>query len=154
MDSKEDNMLFIEFDILDAQKFVDFQQLYEDIVKVSNTEKPETVEFWQARVPQYCQVFFNLVPYNHPNYDRRKMDFEAMMDYLQINLEVEYKVCQEIGMGKGRLEFLPLAYPYGGMDRLILFLRMFDCPANKINSGFGLKTVVWNHLLDFSCTKT
>lgn len=79
------------------------------------------------------------------------MNFDMMMDYLQINLEVEYKELKEIKPEKGRLEFLPLSYPYGGMDRLIIFLKTFDCKATKIDSGFGIKKVIWIADLDFEC---
>lgn len=146
-------MLFIEFDILDDKKFEELLKIYPIISKIHFNQKPEPIEFWLDLIPGYSKANFNLVEYEDPNYEREKINFEMMMDYLQINLEVEYKELKEIETGKGKLDFLPLSFPYGGMDNLIIFLKTFDCKATKIDSGFGIKKVIWiaDLDLDFEC---
>jgi len=144
-------MLYIEFDILSDQKFDTFLEIYPIIVEANHSESPKSIDFWLILIPPFAKAYFNLVAHNHPDFDSYKLDFRMMMDYLQINLEVDYKECISTTVGKGRLEFVPLSYPYGGMDRLLLFLSAFDCKATTIDSGFGIKKVIWHSDLEFSC---
>ena len=146
-------MLYIKFDILDHQKFTDFTELYKKFSAISLSGKPKPTAFWLALVPDYVKTKLNVVDYGESGYDEMKLDFDMTMDYLQINLEVDYGKCEKLDQGKGVLEFAPFAYPYGGIDRLIKFLSFFDCPATLVNSGFGDYLVTWTTSADFDCKK-
>lgn len=144
-------MLFIEFNIDDQAHFEDLVGLYKTFSQANYLEKPKPMSFWHSVVPPYVKQHCNMVDYGEPGYDRGKIDFEQLIDYLQRDLEVDYEGLNQLTEQTGRLDFVARAFPYGGLDRLIYFLSYFGCAASLINAGFGPKKVTWQADGDFDC---
>lgn len=171
-------MLFIEFDILDENKFKDFEVIF-NILKEISLERDfdqsvfKNYTFWLKSLPFYAKTHFNIpiveidetmsefeillegsnetVTYNESGKDDRKLDFHRLIDHLQKNLEVEFNFFERKDESKGKLSFVALGYPYGGMDQLMLFLKSFDLIGTLAETGFGLRKIVWEkEMFDFS----
>lgn len=139
-------MLFIEFSIIDNKKFQEFLKVY-DIIRTVQTDSSSELQplaFWQNVIPEYSKVNFS-----QKEKSSGRFPFEDMMNYLHHTLEVDYKDCQIMTPSTGKIELQALSYPYGGLDRLIYFLKTFALQANKVNAGFGEKNVIWKGEFDF-----
>lgn len=144
-------MLFIKFDILDQQLFSDFLRFYEMLVKIKAVDDQKQMEFWQAFIPQKVQQQYNLVDCDDPKYDSKKAGFQQILQYLQVDLEVNFTACKKLEEAKGIVRFETGNYPYGGMDRLIYFIKTFDCVATEIYNGFDVNSVEWLDDGEFKC---
>ncbi len=83
--------------------------------------------------------------------DRPNSNFKKMIQYLQQDLEVEFDGLEELEESCGILKFSTAVYPYGGMDRLLVFLYGFDCQAVELFNGFGVNSVTWISKFRFTC---
>ncbi len=144
-------LLYIVFEILDRSKFEDFLRMFHLIKEIRYMEQTLPIEFWNEIIPKYSQSFFNTVPYGTEGYKDGVYDFNIIMDYLQHDMEVDFILCQELENSTAQIDFVPYAFPYGGMDRLIMFLRTFECKAIKADIGNDVRTISWvnNEDLDF-----
>lgn len=64
-------------------------------------------------------------------------EFEGMIDALE-NGEYDLIACLMLTEDRGRLEFRPHAWPYGGTGSLKMLLTAFDCRPVAEDAGFGL----------------
>jgi len=144
------NNLYIDFTINDKNKFRDLVQTCEVIVSCRKTRDSKTDEFWLQTFPDHAlkNYFFGPKDIVQPSFGTADIEgfiwhFYSMIDYLVKNLDVTLLECQQIEDDRGRLEFYPNGYPYGGIEGLIMFLQSFGCYATKIDEGSALYKVKW-----------
>ena len=167
-------MLFIEFNILNDEKFQDFKVVFEILKEISlkrdfDQSVFKNYTFWLESLPFYTHEHFNIpsieidetmdefaieifgsnetLTYNEELLNSEKYDFHRLIDHLQKNMEVEFNSLEKTSSSKGKLSFEALAYPYGGMEQLILFLKAFDLIAVQAETGFGLRKIVWQETM-------
>lgn len=118
-------------------------------------EQPLPIEFWNEIIPEYSQSYFNRVPYGNEGYKDGVYTFEVIMDYLQNDMEVDFIICETLDDNTARVDFIPYAFPYGGMERLIMFLKTFNCKAVKADIGNDIRTISWGNMgaFDFEFSK-
>ena len=136
-------LLFIIFEILNRSKFDDFLTIYELIKLANMDEQAVPIPYWKEIIPSYSKKYFNEVEYEEPEYDKSKMNFDHIINHLQRDLEVIYLDCVEFEPGKGKLELVPEAFPYGGLTNLIQFMNTFECRAIQADFGNDIQTIKW-----------
>lgn len=148
-------LLYIVFEILNRAKFEDFLRMFHLIEELRFKEQTLSVEFWNEIIPAYSQSFFNNVSYGSANYKEDVYDFVVIMDYLQHDMEVDFIHCQELESNTAKIEFVPYAFPYGGMERLIMFLKTFECISTEADIGNDVRKITWgnNGAFDFEFSK-
>ncbi len=152
---------FLEFDILDPQKFKDFLIVYkqvaeasEEALKFSAERNMPTDDFWLAAFPKYAiqQFAFDkeeLQPSfsTHPR-EKGRWYFFSLIQHLTCNLEIEFLPCETINEKTGRLNYYVHAFPYGGTGGLIQWLKSFDC-ITRLNYEGKTYEILWENELEF-----
>jgi hypothetical protein len=156
----ESQNCFVEFEISDFEKFDDLQRIFEIIKVAKNEGKPNEDAFWLSVSPKYfTEKFCFLETDIRPNYNTVTKGeffwfFYGLIELLTIDYEIEYISCYNKGTHKGRLEYNPYSYPYGGISGLVTFVDSFDCRPVKIDDGTGLYEIDFLANGDFSITDT
>jgi hypothetical protein len=154
----ENQNCYIEFEINDNEKFNSLKKTFELFKIAKNNEEPKDDEFWVNNFPKYAlEKFYFLENDIKPNFETSKIGkftwhFYSLIELLEINYEIEYISCTKIDSNKGRIEYDPYSYPYGGITGLITFINSFECKPIKIDDGTSLYEIEFLKSGDFSIT--
>lgn len=146
---------YIEFEINNKDKFNDLVQLLDLISELKKSGDYKTDDYWLDKFPDYALKHYCFADSDlKPEFQTSKPEggtwhFYSMAQHLVENIDVEFLKCENIGDGKGRLEFYACGYPYGGITGLTMFLNSFDFKATKIDEGGGVYQVVWINETEF-----
>jgi len=149
---------YIEFDIDYTEKYNDLKHTFELLKQAKNDCEPKNDKFWLDNFPKYSlEKFYFLDDDIKPNFKTSEKGeftwhFYSLILLLETNYEIEYLSCEMKERDRGRIEFDPYSYPYGGISGLITFIKSFDCHPAKTNDGTGIYEI---HLLkngDFDLT--
>jgi len=139
-------MLYIDFKILDHQKFEDLLKIYPVVSDIKAKGERKEIDFWIKLLPDYVKRYYRM-----RKLDRANTNFKNMVEYLQWGLEANLDDLKKTGEDIGRLDFSTGNYPYGGMDRLMVFVNAFDCRPIEIYNGFNVNSVSWISKFNFEC---
>ena len=154
----ENQNCYIEFDILEDRNFTDLKNTFEQIKESKNTGRPKPDQFWLDIFPDYSlKQFYFLESDLQPNFrtiDKNEFTwhFYSLTSLLQTDYDIEYIDCIKTSKFKGRLEYYPWGYPYGGITGLITFVNSFFCKPTIIDDGTSLYSIVFDEVGDFSIT--
>lgn len=147
---------YVEFKINDYEKFYCLKQVFELFKIAKNNNKPQNDKFWLNNFPKYVlEKFYFLDTDTKPNFETSKITefnwhFYSFIELLEKNYEIEYVTCEEIDENKGRIEYIPYSYPYGGITGLVTFVNSFDCEPTKIDDGTSLYKIEFLKNGDFN----
>ena len=166
-------MLYIEFKILDAEKFIDFQKLYLHMVKLRDPgfELKEEDEFDGVDWATITDEEFKLVLQRDPPEKRRYkelfpdyanaflekylqfdnshfgplgiLDVFSILKYLEYGFDVDLDSLKKLNEHFGRVDFSAGNYPYGGMERFLMVLKAFDLIPAECFNGFVVYEFDW-----------
>lgn len=151
----ENQNCYIEFDIQSDKNFIDLKQIFELIKEAKNTGQPQPDEFWFSHFPEYSLThFYFLDSDKKPSFktaDKSEFiwHFYSLTSLLQKDYDIKYSDCFKLSDNSGRLEYVPLGYPYGGMTGLIVFISSFNCRPSIINDGTSLYQISFKGNDDF-----
>lgn len=137
-------MLYIQFQIKDTSKFEDFKKAYEVLRVIKPKEKGKPLSFWSKTIPEYAKEAFR--EYYKEDKTDRDIDsygFRAIINYMEFGLEVDLDNLVELENDQARLEYTALAFPYGGMDRLLVFMIAYDLIPFESFDGFSVFEFTW-----------
>ncbi len=147
---------YIEFDIVKEQNFTDLKEVFELVKEAKNTGRPQPDQFWLDTFPEYSlKHFFFLDSDLKPSFstvDQGEFTwhFYSLTSLLQTDYEIEYINCFKMSNTKGRIEYLPYSYPYGGITGLVTFVASFDCKPTIIDDGTSVYEITFLNNGDFS----
>lgn len=149
---------YLEFEIGDYGKFNSLRQTFELIKTVKHNEEPQHDAFWLNHFPKYVleQFYFSDTDLK-PDFETAEegefvWHFYSLLELLVKNYEIEYVSCTAIENNKGRIEYAPYSYPYGGNDGLVFFVKSFGCKPTKIDDGTSLYSITFLNSGDYSLT--
>ena len=138
---------FIEFDFSEDKNFNDLHAVFGKLKEAKNNEQPQDDEFWLNSFPDYALQYFYFAETDiKPDFDTKKEDeftwhFYSLIELLQTNIEAEFRECFKINATKGRMEYYPWSYPYGGIDGFLILISSFNCKPTLFDDGTGVYTV-------------
>lgn len=155
---------YIDFDIRDEAKVIDFLVVYQLICeekrKWLDENSSQTDAYWLKAFPDYALKHYMFSDQDlRPDFsmDQKRegaWHFYSMIAHLVEDLDVQLSECGRTDDGTGRLNFYANAYPYGGITGMAMFLRSFDLVATKIDEGGGVYLVNWLTESEFHLTDT
>ena len=154
----ENKNCYIDFEINNYEKFNSLKKTFELFKIAKNNDEPKDDDFWVNNFPKYAlEKFYFLETDIKPNFETSKIGeftwhFYSLIELLEKNYEIEYISCTEIENNKGRIEYYPYSYPYGGITGIITFVNSFDCKPTKIDDGTSLYKIEFLKSGDFSIT--
>ena len=154
----DNNNCYIEFDILNDDKFYDLKRTFELFKQAKNNGEPKNDKFWLHNFPPYAlEKFYFLDTDLKPSFKTAERGeftwhFYSLIEKLEINYEIEYVSCEKKERDRGRMEYEPYSYPYGGITGLVTFIRSFDCYPVKIDDGTSVYQIDFLPNGDFSIT--
>lgn len=150
---------YIEFDFSDDKNFNDLLSVFGKVKAAKNNQQPQEDSYWLKSFPGYALKHFNFAETDEqpafdtvPDDDEFAWHFYSLTELLQLDYDIEYKECFKLGSNKGRLEYYPWGYPYGGMSGMIAFVRSFDCRPTLIDDGTGIYSIQLHDNGDFAIT--
>ena len=149
---------YIAFDIEKEQNFIDLKEVFELIKEAKNTGRPQPDQFWLDNFPEYSLKHFyfsdNDLKPSFPTSDQGEFTwhFYSLTSLLQTDYEIEYVDCFKTSDTKGRIEYLPYSYPYGGITGLVTFVASFNCKPTIIDDGTSVYEIAFLDSGDFSIT--
>ena len=149
---------YIEFDIVKEQNFIDLKKVFELIKEAKNTGRPQSDKFWLDTFPEYSLKQFDFLDNDlkpsFPTADKTEFTwhFYSLTSLLQTDYEIEYVDCFKMLDTKGRIEYAPYSYPYGGITGLVTFVASFNCTPTIIDDGTSLYEITFLKSGDFSIT--
>ncbi len=146
-------MLYIQFDITDQYKFEEFKKVYDVLYMIKPKEEGKPIDFWLRLIPDYVKRF--LAEYYKEDQNSGEMapySFTATINYLEFGLEVDFNNLTQPSPNTGKLEYSALAFPYGGMERLLIFLKAYGLIPNETYNGFAVNQLKWES--SFICEAT
>ncbi|ESU19495.1 hypothetical protein FEDK69T_31670 [Flavobacterium enshiense DK69] len=135
---------YIEFDINEINKYNELKHTFELIKQAKNNCEPKNDNFWLDNFPKYSLEKFHFLDDDiKPNFKTSEKGeftwhFYSLILLLETNYEIEYLGCEMTQRDRGRIEFDPYSYPYGGITGLITFIKSFDCYPAKTDDGTGI----------------
>lgn len=147
-------MLYIQFEIKDLAKFEALKRVYNVLFEIKPKEESKPIEFWQEMIPNYAKDFLG------GYYEEEKAlsmlipaSFTDTINYLEFGLEVDLEGLVQVDETKIRLDYTALSFPYGGMDRLMIFLKAYDCIPCEAYTGFSVVKLNWTSAYDYEATE-
>ena len=147
---------YIEFDFQVDEYFDDLFLVFEHIKTIRNNNQPQEDVFWLKSFPDYSlKHFYFLLTDLRPDFETAQegeftWHFYSLIELLQADYDIEYKSCSKVDTNKGRLEYYPWGYPYGGITGLITFVKSFNCTPTIIDDGTGIYKIYHLENGDFS----
>lgn len=154
----ENQHCYIEFDVAGEHDFNDLKNTFELIKVAKNTGQPQTDEFWLTNFPDYSLKHFyfsdtDLKPvFQTADKGQFTWHFYSLTSLLQTDYDIDYVSCLKLLANKGRIEYIPYGYPYGGITGLITFVASFNCKPTIINDGTNIYQISFIENGDFSIT--
>jgi hypothetical protein len=150
---------YIEFDFSEDKNFSDLLSVFEKVKAAKNNDQPQEESYWLNSFPDYSlKNFIFSETDKKPDFETTKKEdefawhFYSLIDLLQTNYDIEYKECIKLNTNKGRLEYYPWGYPYGGMEGLITLVKSFNCRPTFIDDGSGIYRIEIFENGDFMAT--
>ncbi|WP_268846100.1 hypothetical protein [Flavobacterium aestivum] len=149
---------YIEFEIDDYEKFNHLKKNFELLKIAKNNQEQKGEKFWLDNFPKYViEKFYFSDTDLKPDFKTAELEeftwyFFGLIELLERDYEIEYVSCEEIEFRKGRLEYQPYSYPYGGITGLVIFVDSFGCKPIKIDDGISLYEINFLDNGDFSIT--
>lgn len=149
---------YIEFDIVKEQNFIDLKAVFSLIKEAKNTGRPQSDQFWLDTFPEYSFSYFNFLDHDlkpsFPTAEKKESTwhFYSLISLLQTDYEIEYVDCFKILGTKGRIEYAPYSYPYGGITGLVTFVAAFDCKPTIIDDGTSVYGITFLDNREFCIT--
>jgi hypothetical protein len=150
---------YIDFEIPSDKSFNDLTKTFKEIADAKNFGRPREDDFWLSTFPDYAikRFYFaegDKVP-SFKTYGKteNKWHFYSLTSLLETDYDLEYKVLKRTDVNKGRLEYYPFGYPYGGVTGLIIFIDAFGCKPTKIDDGTGVYQIDWIGTDNFKLTE-
>lgn len=147
---------YIEFEISDQENFADLKHTFELIKEAKNSGQKKADEFWLANFADYSIKQFNFLDADlRPTFKTAdKSDFSwhfySLTSLLQTDYDVAYVSCIKLSEKRGRIEYMPFGYPYGGITGLVVFVASFNCTPDIIDDGTSLYQINYLANGDFS----
>ena len=138
-------MLYIKFTIDSLDKYKDLKKIYTILEEIKPVETSLDTEEWEVLIPTYAKEIIAKYYHEQPI---SKESFENFINYLEFSLEADFNELSIIDKNKALIKYTPIAYPYGGMERLLVLLRAFDCIPTECYNGFTVYQFKWNSLFD------
>lgn len=146
-------MLYIKFQIKDPIKFQAFQKVYELLFEIKPKEESRPPEQWNQLFPDHVKE--HLAAYYNDDLATpvmQRWSFQDMVNYLEFGLEVDFEYLTTEGC-LGEIGYKALAFPYGGLDRLLIFLKSFDCIPIESYTGFSVVRIAWTGTYEYEATE-
>ncbi len=149
---------YIEFDINEEQNFIDLKHIFALIKEAKNFGQPQPDEFWLANFPDYSLKQFSFLDtdlkpeFQTANNGEFTWHFYSLTNLLQTDYDIDYISCFKLSDNKARIEYIPFAYPYGGITGLVTFVASFNCKPNIIDDGTSLYQITFIENGDFTVT--
>jgi hypothetical protein len=149
---------YIEFDFSEENNFGDLKHTFELIKEAKNAGRPQPDEFWLANFPDYSLKRFNFFETDlkpilqTADNGEFTWHFYSLTSLLQTDYDIDYVSCFKLSDQRGRIEYLPFGYPYGGITGLITFVASFNCKPDIIDDGTSLYQITFLKNGDFSIT--
>ncbi len=144
-------MLYIQFEIKDQEKYTIFKKIYDVLYEIKPKEESKPLVFWEETIPEYAKTFLQrFYKLENALSPLVRENFKATVNYLEFGLEADFTNLTMINATTASIGFQALGYPYGGMDRLLIFLKAFDCIPNEVFNGFSVCQLSWDTLYDYS----
>jgi len=137
-------MLYIQFEIKNPEKYYAFKKVYKVLFEIKPKGESRPLDFWEEIIPTYVKKFLDGF-YKKENAlsDLVKEDFTSFVNYLEFGLDADFIDLRILNPTTGHVDFAPLGFPYGGMDKLLIFLKSFDCIPKEIYNGFSVCKLTW-----------
>lgn len=138
-------MLYIDINIQNPEKFETFKKVYDLLYITKPKEERSSDKLWLKLIPLYAREFIGRYYQDKPceEYDWEKLyGYRDMVTYLQFGFEVEFDSLKVTG-STARLSFGAYAFPYGGMDRFLVFLKAYECIPTWAYNGFEVIQFHW-----------
>ncbi len=150
---REQPMLYIDFDINDPAKFSTFQQVYHLLDEIKPKEDSRPYSLWKKLIPPHAQNFIGAY-YKDDLSDEpeHRWGFRDMVSYLQFGFEVNFDYLEH-DKDRGRIGFSAYAFPYGGMDRFLMFLKAYHCIPTESYNGFEVIRFHWQGDFEYEVTE-
>jgi len=150
---------FIEFDITESKNFDDLKRIFNILRVVNANSEKKSDDFWLNIFPDYSLSNFSFLDIDvKPDFETADYNkpfiwhFYSLIVLLSKDYSINYENCFKLTERKGRLEYLPWEYPYGGITGLIVFIRSFNCIPKLIDDGTSLYAIDFLDNGDFSIT--
>ncbi|WP_237274946.1 hypothetical protein [Tenacibaculum ovolyticum] len=140
---------YIEFELIDNEKFKDLLKVYNIIANLKSKQENESDNFWLNTFPNYSLKYYSFTnkdlkpEFETAEFNDENWHFFSMTTHLVEDIEIELLECVDMENGKGRLNFNAYSYPYGGTDGLTTFLNSFGFKATEIDDGGDIYTAKW-----------
>ena len=144
MSNSNRNLEYIEFDIIQNDKYKELKHTFELIKQAKNNSEPKNDQFWLDNFPKFSLEKFHFLETDiKPDFKTSENDeftwhFYSLIQLLVTDYEIEYVSCEMKERDRGRIEFDAYSYPYGGITGLITFIKSFDCYPAKTDDGTGI----------------
>lgn len=146
-------MLYIDFDIQNQEKFKTLQKVYAVLFEIKPKEDRRPMELWKTLIPPYAQEFIGRYYQDDLSQESEyRWGFTDIVTYMQFGMEVEFDFLN-IEVGTARIGFSAYAYPYGGMDRFLIFLKAYECIPTEAYNGFEVIEFHWEDDFGYSVTE-
>lgn len=139
---------YIEFEFSKDKYFTDLLSVFEKVKDAKNNSQPKEDSYWIKSFPDYSlRKFYFLESDNKPEFETAKEEeehswhFYSLIELLQSNYDIKYQCCLKSNANKGRLEYYPFGYPYGGIEGLVTFVGSFNCKPTIIDDGTGIYSI-------------
>lgn len=166
-----DQFEYIKFDIINEENFQDFLKIYEHISQAkldyysgSTTYSNYTHNFWLDVFPKYVIEKYDFNKENiKPQFETfpsedNNWPFYRIIEFLIEEFDAFLLECTQTSIKKGKLQFEPNGYPYGGTNALIILLKSFDFLPNEVDEGADIYNIRWvsnmEYKLDLDKKKT
>jgi hypothetical protein len=140
-------MAYIEFEFSDKERFMMLVKMFNALNEAKRAHSFPNDDFWLSFLDEQARAFFwwpterelqewikrwQATPVSQRFTDSTQLrwTFGSMLDAFQ-NGEYELVACTLVSNGVGRLEFEPLAWPYGGTGCIQALVEAFGCRVVK-----------------------
>ncbi|MCR9248875.1 MAG: hypothetical protein NXI20_00570 [bacterium] len=139
---------YIQFNISDTQKFLDCVRVFQLLKECRESETEKEYEYWISQFPEYSLQEYiysdkTLQPFEKIKNQEHGWEFEAIIDYMVFDLEIDLICLEQLTDDTGILKFQAQAYPYGGLSVIIEYLRTFGCMSSKAFDGAYITNIYW-----------
>ena len=137
-------MLYIQFEIKNTEKYYAFKKVYKVLYEIKPKQESRPLEFWEDIIPAYSKKFLEGF-YKHENARSElvREDFTSMVNYLEFGLDADFIELKILNPTTGQVDFAALGFPYGGMDKLLMFLKSYEFNPKEVYNGFAVCKLNW-----------
>lgn len=137
-------MLYIQFEIKNTEKYYAFKKVYKVLYEIKPKQESRSLGFWEEIIPKYSKKYLEGF-YKHVNAlsDAVQEDFSTMINYLEFGLDADFIDLKILNPTTSQVDFAALGFPYGGMHKLLIFLKSYDFVPKEIYNGSAVCELNW-----------